>query len=72
MDPVASGARGASSPSSAFSIYAESTIDGSTYSQTLGNLPKSLIGQLQALDSQISSTSVQLDSASDTTCAQQG
>lgn len=58
--------------SSAFSIYAESTIDGSTYSQTLGNLPKSLIGQLQALDSQISSTSVQLDSASDTTCAQQG
>lgn len=58
--------------SDAFSIYAQSTIDGSTYSQPLSNLPKSLIGQLQVLDSRVSSTDIQLDSASDTTCAQQG
>lgn len=54
--------------SDAFSIYAQS---GSTYSQTLGNLPKTLIAQLQVLESRLSSTDIQLDSAADTSCAQQ-
>jgi hypothetical protein len=53
-----------------FALYAESTTDGSTYSQPLTPLPKSLILSLRFLKPQGPSTTVQLEASNDTTCQQ--
>ena len=54
----------------AFALYAESTTDGSTYSQPFTPLPKSLILNLRFLKPQGPSTTVQLETSNDTTCQQ--
>jgi hypothetical protein len=56
--------------SGAFSLYTESTVDGSTYSQPIAALPKSLIQYLQFLTPG-PSTAFQMDTNTDTSCAQQ-
>ena len=53
-----------------FALYAESTIDGSTYRQPFDPLPKPLIKRLRFLVPKTSSTAVQLAAANDTTCQQ--
>ncbi len=53
---------------SGFALYAESTVDGSTYSQAVSGLPKSLISDLQFLAQPASGA--QLDRTTDTTCQQ--
>lgn len=54
----------------AFALYAESITDGSTYSQPLDPLPKSLIRSLRFLAPQASSTALALDSRNDAICQQ--
>ncbi len=55
---------------SGFVLYAESTVDGSTYSQTVSALPKSLISDLQFLVPAHPTTAIQFDRTTDTTCQQ--
>ncbi len=54
----------------AFALYAESTTDGSTYSQPFDALPKALIKSLRFLAPRTPSTAVQLAAANDKTCQQ--
>ena len=54
----------------AFALYAESTTDGSTYSQQFTPLPKSLILGLRFLEPPHSSTATKLDAHNDPTCQQ--
>ncbi|GAC66830.1 carbohydrate-binding domain-containing protein [Gordonia soli] len=56
--------------SGSFSLYTQSTADGSSYAQPPVSLPKSLIDHLQFLEPTLDSVDVRLDRASDTTCAQ--
>lgn len=56
--------------SGTFALYAESTTDGSTYSQQFATLPKSLILGLRFLAPEHSSTAIKLDARNDTSCQQ--